>query len=132
MESNVVVAAIQLVLTITAASIAVIPPLLKMRSDKNKAEAEATKELTGAALEMVRAWEVRVQALEKKLADQRQSYDTRIAALSQRINVLEEDAEYWKRGCYRLLRQLGEKDIAPCWDPNGTQPTQSQEDLNEQ
>ena len=111
MENNAtMIAVIQLLLTVTAAAIAIIPPLLKMRSDKKKAEAEADSVQVASAMEMVAKWEGRVQALE------------------QRIIALEFSEEYWKRGCYLLLNQLAREGIIPCWEPNGGSTKRKKED----
>lgn len=115
-NETVVIAVIQLVLTLTAATVAILPALLKMRSEKEKAEADKDATLTGSAMSMVEAWEKRVQRLEDKVAD------------------LEQSEDYWKRGCYRLINQLTSLGIQPCWDPNGgpiTQPSEQGDTYDE-
>ena len=106
----VVIAVIQLVLTLAAATVAILPALMKMRSEKAKAEADTIHTLTDSALAMVETWEKRVQKLEAT------------------VRRLEESEEFWKRGCYKLLKQIIDLGYEPCWDPNGvTKPSEQEE-----
>lgn len=104
----IVIAVIQLVLTLAAATVAILPSLLKMRSEKTKAIAESDSTVAGSAMKMVEAWEQRVKSLEATVAR------------------LDKENEYWQRGCYRLINQLVSLGVVPCWDPNGG-PTYEQE-----
>jgi hypothetical protein len=113
-DERLAITIVQLLLTTGAAAVAIIPALLRMRSEKAEAEASATEALTGSALGMVEAWEKRVQKLEDKMAR------------------VEKSEDYWKRGCYRLINQLTGIGVVPCWDPNGGPASKPQEDKSDE
>lgn len=101
LSEAIIIAVIQLLLTLGAALAAILPSLMKMRQEKRKAEAESDGTITDSAMKMVSAWEQRVVSLE---------------ATVERLDI---QLEYWQRGCYRLINQLVANGITPCWDPNG-------------
>lgn len=106
------IAVIQLLLTIGAAAIAIVPALIRMRHEKTKAAAESEGTLTDSAMKMVGAWEERVKSLEGT------------------VQRLDQENEYWRRGCYRLINQLVANGIVPCWDPNGGPASEPGENTN--
>ena len=97
---------VQYVVAIIVAIIASGGGYLLFRSQRRSNQANASSKLTGAAMDMVERWQVRIEKLEVK-----------VEYLSDRIKVLEEENYRLRQGIGRLEGQLMSLGQIPIWKP---------------
>ena len=107
MSENTVII-IQLILTALTPILGGLAVFLRMKTERRKEEAVASKDeataastLTGSALDIV-------QTLERRQVEQ-----------AREMSLLKREVRYWKRGCGKLIKQVTDAGMVPVWEPNG-------------
>jgi len=101
----------------SAATTAISERRLK-RTEANKNEADGAGKITEAALALLQPYKDQLADLQKRLDEQERK-------LTHLMTVLERYArriEYLMTGISRLIQQLVDAGIAPCWQPDHWRP----------
>jgi len=101
----------------SAATTAISERRLK-RTEANKNEADGAGKITEAALALLQPYKDQLADLQKRLDEQERK-------LTHLMTVLERYArriEYLMTGISRLIQQLVDAGIAPCWQPGHWRP----------